>query len=253
MDSRYATPAAFKQALEQRLRSASPDGETLARRRQLLVFERFLARMHQLAGDAMVLKGGLVLELRLQRARTTRDVDLRMVGTPTEVLAMLQAGGQLDLGDFLQFEIQRDRQRPEIRGEGIREPCNRFAAECRLAGRIYGRRFGIDVGFGDPLVGEPDTIVADRLLDFAGIEPARVRLYPVASHIAEKLHAYTMPRSRPNSRVMDLPDLALLASAGEIAAQQLRAAFEATFAFRATHRLPDSLPQPPPSWRTPYG
>ncbi len=180
-DPRYATPAAFKQALEQRLRNASSSGGDLARRRQLLVFERFLARVQQLAGDTVILKGGLVLELRLQRARTTKDVDLRMMGTPAELLDLLQTAGRLDLGDFMRFEIQRDRQHPEIRGEGMKYAGHRFAAECRLAGKIYGRRFGVDVGFGDPLVGEPDEIVGDRLLDFASIAPARLRLYPVAS------------------------------------------------------------------------
>jgi hypothetical protein len=249
---RYATPAAFKQALEQRLRSASSSGGDLARRRQLLVFERFLARVQQLAGDTVILKGGLVLELRLQRARTTKDVDLRMMGTPAELLDRLQTAGRLDLADFLRFEIQRDRQHPEIRGEGMRYAGHRFAAECRLAGKIYGRRFGVDVGFGDPLVGEPDEVVGDRLLDFAGIAPARLRLYPVVSHIAEKLHAYSMPRERPNSRIKDLPDLALLASAGEIDAVPLRTALETTFGFRATHPLPAAVPEPPRSWRAPY-
>ncbi len=40
----YASPEAFKQALEQRLRSSVPTGAGLARKRQLLVFDRFLAR-----------------------------------------------------------------------------------------------------------------------------------------------------------------------------------------------------------------
>ena len=75
-NSRYATPAAFKQALEQRLRNNSASGVDLARRRQLVVFERLLARVHIAADDTVILKGGLVLELRLQRARTTKDVDL---------------------------------------------------------------------------------------------------------------------------------------------------------------------------------
>jgi hypothetical protein len=37
-----------------------------------------------------MLKGGLVLELRLERARTTKDVDLRMVGSPDDILAKLR-------------------------------------------------------------------------------------------------------------------------------------------------------------------
>jgi hypothetical protein len=72
----YATPAAFKEALEQRLRSAGL--ADVSRRRQLLVFDRLLARIAAAFGDAVVLKGGLALELRLERARTTKDIDLRM-------------------------------------------------------------------------------------------------------------------------------------------------------------------------------
>ena len=95
----YATPLAFKQALEQRLRSSSATGTDFARRRQLLVFDRFLARLNQVAGDTVTLKGGLVLELRLARARTTKDVDLRMTGSSEDVLERLQEAGRLDLGD----------------------------------------------------------------------------------------------------------------------------------------------------------
>jgi len=249
---RYATPQAFKQALEQRLRSASASGIDFARRRQILVFERFLARVHQEAGEAVVLKGGLVLELRLERARTTKDVDLRMMGTPAELLERLQAAGRIDLQDFMRFEVQRDRHHPDIKGEGMKYAGRRFATECRLAGKVYGRPFGVDVAFGDPIVGEPDQVVGDDILAFAGIEPTRLRLYPVVSHIAEKLHAYTMPRVRPNSRIKDLPDIALLASAGAIDAATLRSALEKTFEFRATHALPDHVPQPPADWLEAY-
>jgi hypothetical protein len=103
---------------------------------------------------------------------------------------------------------------------------------------VYGQPFGVDVAFGEPILGEPEVVVAGDVLAFAGIAPPTLRLYPVATHIAEKLHAYTMPRSRLNSRVKDLPDLALLATAQEIAARRLRAALEQTFAFRKTHPLP---------------
>ena len=191
MIRRYATPLAFKQALEQRIKSSSTTGADFARRRQLLVFDRFLARVVSVVGDAVTLKGGLVLEMRLARARTTQDIDLRMMGAA-------------------------------------------------------------DVAFGDPLVGEPDLVLADDLLNFAGIAPPTLRLYPVVSHIAEKLHALTMPRIRPNTRVRDLPDLALLATTGEIHEEELRLAFERTFRFRGTHSLPISVPTPPAFWEALY-
>jgi hypothetical protein len=90
------------------------------------------------------------------------------------------------------------------------------------------------------------------VLAFAGIAPPPLRLYPIETHIAEKLHAYTLPRARPNSRVKDLPDIALLATVQKIDAERLRAALEKTFTFRKTHPLPVLFPPPPPSWTTPY-
>lgn len=106
----YATLAAFKQALEQRLRTAaSLERVDLARRRQLLVFDRFLARVFAQLGERVCLKGGLVLELRLDRARTTKDVDLRCIGEPERIVEELRAAGRLQLGDFMMFELTRTR------------------------------------------------------------------------------------------------------------------------------------------------
>lgn len=119
-------------------------------------------------------------------------------------------------------------------------------------GQPYGQPFGVDVAFGDPIIGPPDVAQADDVLAFAGIAPPTLRLYPIETHIAEKLHACTMPRPRPNSRVKDLPDLARLASAQAIGATRLRAALEQTFTFRKTHALPTSVPAPLDSWAKPY-
>ncbi|MBC7172781.1 MAG: nucleotidyl transferase AbiEii/AbiGii toxin family protein [Polyangiaceae bacterium] len=248
----YASPEGFKQALEQRLRSSAETGAEFVRKRQLLVFDRFLARVVAVLGDAATLKGGLVLELRLDRARTTKDVDLRMVGSPEGVLAKLQEVGRKNLGDFMTFEVGPDDDHPEIQNDGMQYDGLRFRAECKLAGKIYGQPFGVDVAFGDPILGEPEIVVAEDVLAFAGIAPPTLRLYPIETHIAEKLHAYTMPRARPNSRVKDLPDLALLASAQELDAKRLHAALEQTFTFRKTHALPASVPAPSEAWRTPY-
>jgi hypothetical protein len=247
----YASPEAFKQALEQRLRSSAA-GVEFTRKRRLLIFDRFLARVVDVLGDAATLKGGLVLELRLERARATRDVDLRLVGSPYDLLAKLQEAGRRNLLDFMTFEIRPDDDHPKIQNDGMPYDGQRFRAECKLAGKLYGQPFGVDVAFGDPMLGEPELVVAHDVLGFAGIAPPRLRLYPLETHIAEKLHAYTMPRNRPNTRVKDLPDLALLATAQPLDAKRLRTALEQTFAFRKTHALPASVPAPLEAWRTPY-
>jgi hypothetical protein len=248
----YSSPEAFKQALEQRLRSSEKSGVEMARRRQLLVFERFLARIVAVLGDAATLKGGLALECRLERARTTKDVDLRLMGSPYNILAKLQEAGRRDLGDFMTFEVGPDEDHPEIQNDGMQYNGLRFRAEGKLAGKLYGQRFGVDVAFGDPIFGDPELMVAEDVLSFAGIPPPTLRLYPIETHIAEKLHAYTMPRKRPSTRVKDLPDLALLATAQTLDAKRLREALDQTFTFRKTHSLPAKLPAPLSAWATPY-
>jgi Nucleotidyl transferase AbiEii toxin, Type IV TA system len=249
----YASPQAFKQALEQRLKSASNNGVDFARRRQLLVFDRFLARVMAIFGDAALLKGGLVLELRLERARTTKDIDLRLIGSPENVLADLRRAGSLDLKDFMTFEVAPDTEHPQMQNDGMRYEGLRFRTECRLAGKLYGQRFGVDVAFGDPILGEPEIVSAEDTLAFAGVAPPVLRLYPIETHLAEKLHAYTLPRPRPNTRVKDLPDIALLGTTQPLDAERLRLALSQTFEFRSTHAVPSSVPNPPASWSTPYG
>jgi len=248
----YKSPESFKQALDQRLRTSAGATGTLQRKRQLLVFDRFLARVFAALDDAVTLKGGLALELRIDRARTTRDVDLRISGSPTDVLAKLQAAVRSDLCDFMTFEIVPHHDHPEIQNDGMKYEGQRFRAHCTVAGKLYAEPFGVDVVFGDPLIGETDFVRADDVLAFASIAAPTFKLYPIETHIAEKLHAYTMPRARPNSRVKDLPDIALLATARALDAQKLRSALDEIFAFRNTHALPLVFPDPIPAWRDPY-
>ncbi|MGH3499323.1 MAG: nucleotidyl transferase AbiEii/AbiGii toxin family protein [Nocardioidaceae bacterium] len=74
---RYTDARAFRQALEQRLKTlAAGDGARLSRERKRVVFDRLFARLAATAPDRWLLKGGVALDLRLpDRARATRDVD----------------------------------------------------------------------------------------------------------------------------------------------------------------------------------
>lgn len=224
----------------------------MARLRQVLIFDRFLARVFTALGDRVVVKGGVVLELRLAKARTTRDVDLGLSGDLDRVPDALSRAGELDLGDWLSFVVEPDREHPTIDVEGMIYGGRRFRAEARLAGRLYGSPFGVDVAAGDVLTAAPEYLEGTSFLAFAGVDPGRFRVYPREAHVAEKLHAFTLPRSRPNSRVKDLPDLALLAETGPFDAATVRVAIEGTFRFRNVHPIPSRLPDPPPHWERPY-
>lgn len=250
----YSSPAAFKDALEDRLRRDSAGGIDIQRRRQLVVFTRLIARTNAAFGDTTVLKGGFALELRLERARTTRDIDLVLLGSDAQLLQRLQAAGQLDLKDFMTFEIQPDKNTPDITGDGVLYGGKRFRVEGKLAGKVYGARFGLDVVLGGKMLGAPSRIATEPFLDFAGIAAPVVQVLPVETHLAEKLHAYTLPRTTENARVRDLPDMALLGTVTDtqLVPQRLRDAFRLTFEARATHTVPAALPPPPATWAEPY-
>lgn len=250
----YRSPIGFKTALEERLRRDSLGGIDMSRRRQLVVFTRMIARLQVALGDATVLKGGFALEVRLDVARSTRDIDLVLRGSDAQLLERLQAAGQLDLNDFMSFEIRPDKDNPEITGDGVRYGGSRFRAECKLAGKVYGAPFGLDVVLGGPMLGAPTPIATESFLDFAGIPAPVVQVLPVETHLAEKLHAYTLPRSTMNSRVRDLPDMALIGTIKDtqLVTERLREAFRLTFEARATHGIPTVLPAPPPPWSEQY-
>lgn len=251
--NRYATPAAFRAALEDRVRRWSAErGQDPQRVLQLVVFERLLARLSVGLGSDLVLKGGVLLEFRLGRARTTKDVDVRLRGARQRILERLQEAAASDPGDYLVFQIAPDPRHPDLTIPGTAYEGLRFRVRTLLDGRPFGGIFGLDAALAEPLVEEPEELTAPDLLGFAGLAPASLRGYPLEMHVAEKLHAYTLPRLRENSRVKDLPDLALLASLRVLEADRLRRVLELVFRNRATHELPPSVPDPPASWTAVY-
>jgi hypothetical protein len=54
------------------------------------------------------------------------------VGSPDDLLLRLQELAQLDLGDFMTFEIEPDLHHPEIQHEGMRDEGLRFRAESQI-------------------------------------------------------------------------------------------------------------------------
>ncbi|MDO8803565.1 MAG: nucleotidyl transferase AbiEii/AbiGii toxin family protein [Elusimicrobiota bacterium] len=95
---------------------------------------------------------------------------------------------------------------------------------------------------------EVETAVEADLLGFAGVSPAAFPMLPREVQFAEKLHAYTMPRSVPNSRVRDLVDMVLLIQEGKSSPGKVRAALKAVFARRKSHDVPAVLEPAPDRW-----
>lgn len=246
---RYQTGGAFRRALEQRLRDQSlATGVSLVRLRKMVTFDRFLARLFQLAPQAWVVKGGLAIQLRLgERARTTKDIDLLALVDSDQVRSMLQKAGRLDLGDYFYFTVAEPPGGLARTVGGVRYPVHSL-----LDGRTFDR-FHLDVGTMDPMLDPVEYKEMPGLLAFADIPPAMVSCFPVTQQIAEKFHAYTRPRGLgENSRVKDLMDIILLAQSSDVSGERLYRALQATFEHTGTHPLPDSVPPPPQGWKLPF-
>jgi len=255
MAKTFKTATAFRQALEQRLKTtAEARGVPLNTLRLKLTIERLLARLFASADAPWLLKGGYAMELRYRpNARTTKDVDLSVPapqgpGHQNErmdrIRDQLQAAADAELGDYFQFLIGA----PHAELQGAPQGGARFPIEARLAGRLFGR-FHVDVGIGDAVHGSPERLTGDDLLAFAGVAPAQALAIPKAQQFAEKLHAYTFPwTDRTNTRTRDLVDMLLMLERCTPDASEIHAAVEATFKTRRTHPIPGILPAPPESW-----
>ncbi len=252
---KYATARAFRRALEDRLnRLAERDTLDIQRLRRQVAFDSLLARLFADPAAPWVLKGGYAMELRIKEARATQDIDLALKGTPRGVTGeadrvrnALQDAADRDLGDFFVFAIGRQTRSLDAAPYG----GARYPVAAEMAGRNF-IRFHLDAALGG-LVLEPLMITEGRdWLAFAGIQPGRFPTLSAEQHLAEKFHAYTLPRMSPNSQVRDLVDMVLLLRSDKCDHQRVHIALEAVFACRKTHPLPATLEPPPRAWEAPY-
>jgi hypothetical protein len=253
----YKTASAFRKALEERLRQRSKiENVDINRLRRQLAFDRLLARFFGDGDAPWALKGGYALELQFKAARSTVDIDLtlfRAVTAPEGIDAdqaireWLQQYASIDTGDFLEYligAVQLDITAAPYGGA-------RYAVEARMDNRIFAR-FHLDVGVGDVAMQPLTAIMTQDWLSFAGIAAPRIRAIAKEQQFAEKLHAYTLPRTSPNSRVKDLVDMLLLMNGQELDEARIALALQLTFERRKTHEIPESLKPPPDEWDRPF-
>jgi len=169
-------------------------------------------------------------------------------GDPNEVVRkMLQSAADFPLGDWFEYKIGP----PIMDLTAAPYGGARYPVEARMARRIF-TKFHLDAGIGDVVMQPLETIECRDWMGFAGIERSRVRAISREQQFAEKIHAYTLPRSSANSRVKDLVDVALLIASGGLDRQRTLDALRLTFERRRTHDLPSVLIPPPGEWQVPF-
>jgi hypothetical protein len=184
------------------------------------------------------------IDLALQRAVSASIGSAEANQTVREIL---QAAAAIPLGDWFEYIIgpaMLDITAAQYGGA-------RYPVEAHMGGRIFAR-FHINVGIGDVLIKPSETATTNDWLGFAGIGPSPVQMIAREQQFAEKIHAYTLTRNAPNSRVKDLVDLALLIAEGQLDLEKCANALHLTFERRATHPLPTALYAPSQDWQAPF-
>lgn len=255
MITNFKSAADFRKSLEARLQARAARGENLQRLRRKVAFDRLLARLFSPEEKNFFLKGGYAMELRLQTARATMDIDLTSLKRAADVqnplsaliLEELRDLAQKDLGDFFEYQIGK----AQIDLDNAPYGGARYPVSAFLDGRLF-VRFQLDVG-GDAIVTHLETVQGIDWLGFCGIPSPNIAMISIEQQFAEKLHAYTLPRGdRLNTRVKDLVDMVLLLQMRSIDFELLKKALRLVFKVRQTHPFPQQFDPPPAQWELPY-
>ena len=95
-------------------------------------------------GRRVLLKGGVVLETRLARARATKDLDVSLAGDVATARTELIAAAGRDAGDRFTFELHPKRGAPTVDGPSVLCGGARCTAAAFLNERPFGDPFGIN-------------------------------------------------------------------------------------------------------------
>ncbi len=178
--------------------------------------ERFLYRLSvSPARDRYWLKGALLFDLWFGVPhRPTRDADFLGFG-PADAGTLRDAIREVcsnKVADGMVFDPD------SLVIEEIREAARYGGLRAKLVGRLGNARCPIqlDVGFGDAVTPGAEDAEYPTLLD--GLPAPRLRVYPRATVVAEKLEA-VVSLGMANSRMKDYFDLFALVTEGVLEAQ----------------------------------
>ena len=255
---KYKSASGFRMAVKSRLNEISQKtGQDVQRLYRQVAYARFLARLFLDNSTSWVLKGGHALELRLKKSRATKDIDLAMkdigwIHSKKEeksfaLRELLQEKSQIDLGDYFEFTISQ----PVLSLDNAPYGGARFHIEAIVDGKIFSK-FLTDIGIGDVWIEPQDTLQLSSDLEELGLKSFTIKAIPIEHHVAEKIHALTLPRDISNSRVKDLVDLFLIFKFEKFSDEKIKNCIKQTFIKRNTHKVPIELPFPNESWEKPF-
>ncbi len=244
---RYATPAAFRRALTDRLKDAAKEGRwTLQQLQRQVGYDRLIERLC-LIDDGWIVKGATALLARGIGVRGSLDVDLYREVAREVAEDELRRAAATDVGDWFRFEI----------GGGT--PMGDHAVRLRVnavIGATTWVEFHVDlVGSDRRMTGQPEDVPPLARGVIPEVEQRGYRAYPLVDHVADKIAA-TYERHgqdrRPSTRYRDLVDLVAIVTGTSVPAAAQAAALRSEFERRGL-KLPDRFDVPDRAlWETGY-
>lgn len=226
--------ASVHQKLYNRARESGEDFNLLLIR---FANERWLYRLSVSEyKNGFLLKGASLFSLWFNAPhRPTRDVDLLGFGSSeiSDIEKVFRDICNVETEDGLIFKADT------VKGAEIKEGQEYHGVRILFAAFLGKARINlqVDVGFGDAVTPEPETINFPTVLDF----PApSLQAYPKETVVAEKFEAM-VKLGMLNSRMKDFWDLRVLIHEFEFGGRQLQQAIRATFERRQT-KFPDKPP-----------
>jgi Nucleotidyl transferase AbiEii toxin, Type IV TA system len=235
----YGTPAAFRRALTDRLRTEARNSEwTLNELQRQFAYDRLLARLYTI-DDGWIVKGAAALLARRLSLRATRDIDVYRQQVTEVAEAAFRAAVAVDLGDWFRFEVLAVE--APASGVGLALPVKAYIGETEWAS------FRVDlVGADFRMTGKPEPAPPLAQIDIPDVEQREYRVYPLVDHVADKIAAtferYTTAQS-PSTRYRDLIDLVAIVKGASVPAEEQKAAL-ASEARRRKIQLPNHFEVP---------
>jgi len=244
---RYATPAAFRRALTDRINEMAQESRWTPQQLQRQVaYDRLLERLY-LVDDGWIVKGATALVARDLGVRGSLDIDLYRSTAREIAEADLRRAAGTDIGDWFQFEITGGF---DIGNRAIRLPI------IAVIGATTWVAFHIDLVGGDVrMTGQPDDVPSLARGVIPGVEQRGYKAYPLVDHIADKVAA-TYERhgetQMPSTRFRDLVDLVAIITGASVDADTQSTALVSEFERRRL-TVPQRFDVPDrPLWESGY-
>ncbi|MEX0989001.1 MAG: nucleotidyl transferase AbiEii/AbiGii toxin family protein [Actinomycetota bacterium] len=212
----YGSPAAFRRALTDRLRTKAETSRwTLSQLQRQIAYDRLLERLY-LHDNAWIVKGATALLARDIGVRGSLDVDVYREALREVAEAELRQAATQDIGDWFRFEIAVAL--PVVEGtSGVRIPVRAYV------GATVWAEFHIDlVGSDLRMTGEPEVVPPLVRIVMPDIEQHGYYAYPLVDHVADKVCAIPEPHGEaghPSTRYRDLVDLVAIGTAASVEAE----------------------------------